>query len=303
MSEKIITTPTVEQFKKILPLICNWETSADPKEWTSKNPLWGHCAVVSLIAQNLFGGELVRASLRGTPFEESGSHYWNKLLDGEESDFTEEQFGGKLGIELVGEPRTREYVLYDPKTHEPREIMQRYKTLAYRLVGKLYSHQNGGVTSSPIYRECFMAAIESPCQKMKMGCLVIHKTRFVYSCYNKTLEPLARLCDPTCIRLQIQSRTDPMIGACGHAEELALWPVNRMGTPINECDLYIIGLYPTGLPWFRKEPEFTCLRCAVQMYNAGVRSVSFPYKSSWMTVSAKEALETALKYAVGERWV
>ena len=56
---------TPEQFRAILPEICDSETSQSPQGWKPTNPLWGHCAVVSLIAQNLFGGELLRASLDG----------------------------------------------------------------------------------------------------------------------------------------------------------------------------------------------------------------------------------------------
>lgn len=71
---------TPNTFKELLPTICNRETSQDPAGWTPENPLWGHCAVVCLAAQNLFGGELLRASLTEVPgFEHMRSHYWNTL--------------------------------------------------------------------------------------------------------------------------------------------------------------------------------------------------------------------------------
>lgn len=98
------------------------ETSATPDYWSEENPTIGHCSVVALIVQDLLGGELLRASLEGTEFEYGKSHYWNRLQDGTEVDFTEVQFEGRKP-KLVGEQRTREYVL----SYEPTK--QRYELL------------------------------------------------------------------------------------------------------------------------------------------------------------------------------
>jgi len=67
------------EFAQVLIRICDKETSADPENWSPDNPLWGHCAVASLLAQDVFGGDLVRASLEGTPFATMRSHYWNRF--------------------------------------------------------------------------------------------------------------------------------------------------------------------------------------------------------------------------------
>lgn len=123
-----------EEFCAVLCKICDQETSADAKSWSKKNPLHAHCAVVSLLAQDIFGGNLLRASLEEFPeFAHMSSHYWNVLPNGSEIDFTAPQFFGRRP-ELSGEPRTRSSVLYDLKTGEPREIMARYKLLACRYV-------------------------------------------------------------------------------------------------------------------------------------------------------------------------
>lgn len=119
---------TQEEFRKILLSVCSAETSADPDGWTSENPLWGHCAVVSLVAQNFFGGILLRASLKGTFFASAGSHYWNKLADGTEVDFTASQFGDQYPTNLVSETRERTYILSYPQTK------RRYELLALRVV-------------------------------------------------------------------------------------------------------------------------------------------------------------------------
>ena len=85
-----------EEFQKLLPTICDRETTLTPDDWSPENPLLGHCAVVSLIVQNFFGGELLRASLEHVPeFAHMRSHYWNRLPDSTAEDFTAPQFGDR----------------------------------------------------------------------------------------------------------------------------------------------------------------------------------------------------------------
>jgi deoxycytidylate deaminase len=286
---------TLVEFKRLLPIICDRETSQDPAGWTPQNLLWGHCAVVSLVAQNLFGGELLRASLTEVPgFEHAGSHYWNKLADGSIEDFTGPQFGENYPRALKAEFRSRSYVLSFPET------VKRYKLLALRLA-KAVSEGNS-IFDDPIYQKCFYAALDSACQKMKFGCVIIHNNGVVYEGCNKTIEPLKSLCEPKCIRFSITSRTESMLGACGHAEE-GLWDVVHRGIPVNECELYIAGLYANCLPWLKQAAEHTCLRCAVQMYNARLKTIYVPVVNRWVGITPEQALETARSYATKEKTV
>jgi len=298
---------TPEQFKELLPSICDKETSSDPDNWTPENPLWGHCAAVSLVAQNLFGGEPMRAPLTHIPkFAHMRSHYWNRLPDRtgtltKELDFTAPQFGNEYPYGLVAEQSTRRYILYDPKTGKSREIMKRYKLLAFRLA-KLLSNNNP-LFDDPIYKQCFYMALDSPCQKKKFGCVIVRNREVVYEGFNKTIKPLKSLCEPKCIRLNIASRTESMLGACGHAEEEGIWRVIRCGIPIGECALYVAGINPDGLPLIKKQTEFTCLRCAVQIYNANIRSIYVPVIDHWEWIFPERAIETARAYATGEKKV
>jgi hypothetical protein len=73
----MIVPMAVKKFKKILPKIYGKDTSFDPKGWTKDNPFWGHCAVVSLLAQSLFQGEIVGVSLKDTKFAKLKFHFWN----------------------------------------------------------------------------------------------------------------------------------------------------------------------------------------------------------------------------------
>jgi hypothetical protein len=106
-----------------------------------------------------------------------------------------------------------------------------------------------------------------------------------------------------------------MIGACGHAEEWALWEVVKMGVPLGECNLFIAGFYPNGLPYLKEKAEHSCLRCAVQMYHAKIKKIYVPVRLieneklkvpmpeyiSWQSIDAEEALKTALLYATGKK--
>lgn len=303
------TKVTIERFKELLPSICDKETSSDPDNWTPENPLWGHCAVVSLVAQNLFGGKLARASLEDTKLSGMSSHYWNIFPDGTGEDFTNSQFQGEKLILTVSE-RTREYVLYDPRTKKPREIMNRYKLLAFRLAKSLSG--NNRLFDNAIYKRCFYMALGSPCQKMKFGCVLryyrdcerigVVRWEEVETC-NKTIEPLRSFCEPTCIRLNIPSRTESMIGACGHAEESALWEAVKKFIPVSDSEIYVAGLYNNCLPYIKSEPTFTCLRCAVQIYHSGVKRIYVPAVDHWGILTSEECVKTARAYATGEKKV
>lgn len=73
------------------------ETSASPGHWTSENPALGQCAVTALLFQDMAGGEILRADIKGF-----GSHYWNMLVyPGDvtvDYDLTRRQFPSDLKI-------------------------------------------------------------------------------------------------------------------------------------------------------------------------------------------------------------
>lgn len=116
------------EFKRILRAVCQVDTSADPEGWTPENPLWGHCAVASVLAQDFFGGELVRYSLETVKgYEYLKSHFANLLPSGEIVDFTISQYPKNIVEGVEHELRTRERVLNHPDT------LRRYKLLKSRF--------------------------------------------------------------------------------------------------------------------------------------------------------------------------
>ena len=290
--EKPIST---DQFQKIISDISDIQTTQDPDHWTSDNPLLGHCAVVSLVGQSMFGGKLLRASLADYPnFAYARSHYINQLPDGQRIDFTKDQFKDNYPDNLMFEERERRYVLGYPETQK------RFKLLSFRFAKEITQNP---LFNDQIYQKCYENALSSPCQKMHFGAVMVKAGEVVAESYNKIIEELKSLCEPTCIRQTITSRTESMLGACGHAEEWLLAETRNGGIDPKECDLYIAGVEINGMPWIKAEPEHTCLRCAVQMNHAGIKSVRVPVIDKWICISTSQALITAKAYATGEKMI
>lgn len=117
--------PKYIEFQQTLFDICDKETSGDSDNWTAENSLWAHCTVISLLVQDVFGGELLRASLEDTEFADMGSHYWNRLPDGTDVDFTASQFGDSYPENLETEIKKSDYVLSYPETRKRYELLSR----------------------------------------------------------------------------------------------------------------------------------------------------------------------------------
>ena len=128
-------------FAERLAILCRPDTSSDSGLWSMTNPFWGHCAIVALLAQEKFGGTIVRQSLEYVPiFSRLGSHYSNMLPDGTKVDFTVAQFNGALPPDLPLEKCERMYLLANPET------LRRYTLLRERLQAKLLEPTNATKT-------------------------------------------------------------------------------------------------------------------------------------------------------------
>lgn len=284
----------LDEFETILPKICSRETSTDPKGWSKDNPLQDHCAVVSLVANKLYGGIILRASLEGTPYAKSRSHYKNRFSFGDK-DFTVDQFKQGYPEGLYYEERIRKDLVSNPGT------LSRYTQLTLNLAE--YLEGENPLLKDDLYKRCIVHALMSPCQKMGFGAVLTRNNLVVAEAHNDTIDELAYMCNPECIRLNIKSRTESMLGACGHAEELVMKIARDNDIPLKECDLYVAGVKENGLPWIKKQPEHTCLRCSVQMYYAGLKSINVPVKDRWESLTPQEALRTAARYATQEKQI
>ncbi len=153
------------------------------------------------------------------------------------------------------------------------------------------------------YERCLQLARRSPCQKLGFGAMLIDpmfNTLVAESC-NTTIPPLADMCSPNCCRFEIPSRTQSMLGACGHAEEACLWKVaNDTGyEEYDHLEMYVAGVNTEGLPLVKTDFTFTCIRCATQMYLAGIRGVNIWINEAWYFIPAYRALAQAKEYATG----
>ena len=92
-------------------------------KWTPGNPSLGQCAVTALVVQDYFGGVLL--------YCKHNDHYWNKLPNQQEIDFTRDQFPNGTVI-YIDEVRTRDYI-FNTGTF----ILQRYNLLRERVREKL----------------------------------------------------------------------------------------------------------------------------------------------------------------------
>ncbi|MFA6135822.1 MAG: hypothetical protein WC705_00425 [Candidatus Paceibacterota bacterium] len=121
----------IKILKQIFPKICSADTHQSRKEWNPNNPFQGHCAVITLLAQDILKGEILWASLEGTGW--SGNHYWNCLPNGEEIDFSESQFGENRP-NLKGEIRDRAFLLSSEDTkNKYQKLVKRYKEEEFKL--------------------------------------------------------------------------------------------------------------------------------------------------------------------------
>jgi deoxycytidylate deaminase len=155
-----------------------------------------------------------------------------------------------------------------------------------------------------LYRQCISNAVLSPCPKAGFGALIVYDGIIASESYNhNTIPEIASQCNLTCIRLNIQSRTESMLGSCSHAEEVAIDDARKKGIPLDKSDIYIAGIKADGLPWIKEDANHSCIRCAQQMYRAGIKNIYIPVKDKWEKISTSDAVKTAQAFALKDRKV
>ena len=95
--------------------------------WSPENPARGHCAVAALTVNDLFGGELLLATVERDGVR-TGYHYWNRLA-GLDVDLTADQF---LPGEVINEPEA----LARP-AGRPTMYADQYDAFRTRVFGEL----------------------------------------------------------------------------------------------------------------------------------------------------------------------
>lgn len=108
---------TPKNIQKALELSWSEETCW-PGCFDRENLSAGHCRVTSAVVYTLLGGEILFAKMRAKPLY---THFWNKLPNGKEYDFTKNQFkkntaipkGGKVSFKKVmaAKPMKKAYLI------------------------------------------------------------------------------------------------------------------------------------------------------------------------------------------------
>ena len=71
-----------------------------------------------------------------------------------------------------------------------------------------------------------------------------------------------------------------------------------VGANLARCEIFIQGVKPGGEHLTRQGIEFTCIRCATQMYLAGIRGVNMWFEEEWHLVRPEDAMRQAFQYAI-----
>ena len=160
----------------------------------------------------------------------------------------------------------------------------------------------------PILEICLHMAETSNCAKKQFGAVLVDTIRgiIVGKGANKRNLLLSKLgvCEGPCVRMEIQSRTESHIGACQHAEEIAIMDALKSAFSLNyfpSLEMYVACKKPDSLEACEERPpNFSCIRCANLMYILGISSVSVWSAEGWRRWAIPRALQQAYKYAIGE---
>lgn len=151
-----------------------------------------------------------------------------------------------------------------------------------------------------ILKRCLNLARQTGCEKMGFGTVMIDKTTGeIEGLYcNEPIATSEFVCINGCVRKQIKSRTQSMIGSCFHSEEFAMQDALRRGLNPHNLVLYVAGVFSDGTQAIRENPKFSCIRCASQMVLHGFYGVYLWNGSEWIFQLSNEAYKTSYEYAV-----
>lgn len=113
----------------------------DRENWRPDNRARGQCGVTALVVQDLLGGDLVLGEVYVGPTK-VGHHYWNRLPDGVDVDFTADQFYPEEVV-TTGQVQQR-------PPDAPRRCREQYELLRRRVFAALANHRTDVGNNVPI---------------------------------------------------------------------------------------------------------------------------------------------------------
>jgi len=153
------------------------------------------------------------------------------------------------------------------------------------------------IESDKIYEICLDLAKSSPCQKRGFGCVLTNGIDIISQSNNHDIDTISNLCKPRCIRFDMSSGSDSMIGDCGHAEEHTIWEcIKKTGSAVG-TELWVLGVSKPQKEVL-ENTKFYCVRCSTLMRYAKVSGVHIHYNNEWHWVTTSEAYATSLEYSI-----
>ena len=153
-----------------------------------------------------------------------------------------------------------------------------------------------------LYNRLTRTAQKSPCQKLGFACALMKRDFLTIVTYNAPLKWSKFVCDDECVRFEIPSRTQSMIGACGHAEERAIWKAIEKYKTAQDSHLYVTGVHkPSNEPMIYNRTGFSCIRCATIMNYAKVKSINWWINGKTLvSQTPQEAYKSSIEFALGK---
>lgn len=109
---------TLEDFALKVSGAWSKNTSYTPNDWTVENPAKGQCAIIALLVQEIFGGDIVKCDVVG----DKDSHFFNHI-NGQEVDMTISQF--PESVEFINHRTVnREEIIKHPGTAERYDLLK-----------------------------------------------------------------------------------------------------------------------------------------------------------------------------------
>lgn len=118
---------TLEELERRIRLSWGPDTCQFLHLWDPDRPEQGQCGTTAMVVMDIMGGELLEAEVH-LDGEQIEYHYWTRLPNGREVDFTRTQFDAPGDRRVIGEPVVKER----PPTLKP-EFQSLYDTMMARV--------------------------------------------------------------------------------------------------------------------------------------------------------------------------
>lgn len=109
-------------------LFLSWDSLTAKGDWSFDCPSMNQCCVTALVVQDYLGGKLLKCKTKNGDI-----HYWNRLPDGSELDFTADQFPFVSDVPF----KDKAVVINRNRPLAYKNVVERYNLLKERVEEQL----------------------------------------------------------------------------------------------------------------------------------------------------------------------